>query len=92
MKATYEEISRSEALQGSGKYKPLLRRQIDGHRCTCFAYEFIHGEAHYWNVEYRIDGVAPKAFNSQISRMGDLLEQKAKALTEAGQKTILWRY
>lgn len=92
MEATYEEISRSEALQGGGKYKPLLRRVIGGHRCTCFAYEFIHGGVCYWNVEYRIDGVAPATFNSQVSRMGDLLEQKAKALTEAGKKTILWRY
>lgn len=91
-KINYDKICAAEKKQNGGKYRLIAQRQINGHKCRCFARVFMVGIVAYWNVFYIIDGKEPEQYNDQIKAMYEVAQAKADALCAGGNKTILWRY
>lgn len=91
-KITYDKITKAEKAQNGGKYRLIAQRQINGHKCRCFARVFMVGIVAYWNVFYVIDGKEPEQYNEQIKAMYEMAQAKADALCAGGKETILWKY
>lgn len=92
MKASYEDVQRAEKVQQGGKYRLLLQRIINGHKCRCFARVVIVGVTAYWSITYVIDGREAESFTDEVRIMAELVEAKSYDLCKNGKETILWRY
>lgn len=87
---TYEQIE--EAIRKAhhgGKYRLLLQRTIDGHRCRAYARIVVLGNTQYWNLEYEVVGLADVYALAQ--KMFSIIEEKIEKM-EDKDNIVLWRY
>ena len=87
---TYEQIE--EAIRNApkgGKYRLLLQRIIDGHKCRAYARVVTLDGTQYWNLEYEVVGLADVYALAQ--KMFSIIEEKIEKM-EDKDNIVLWRY
>ena len=87
---TYEQIEEAirKAPKG-GKYRLLLQRIIDGHKCRAYARVVTLDGTQYWNLEYEVVGLADVYALAQ--KMFSIIEEKIEKM-EDKDNIVLWRY
>lgn len=87
---TYEQIEEAiRKARHGGKYRLLLQRTIDGHRCRAYARIVVLSNTQYWNLEYEVVGLADVYALAQ--KMFSIIEEKIEKM-EDKDNIVLWRY
>lgn len=87
---TYEQIE--EAIRNApkgGKYRLLLQRIIDGHKCRAYARVVTLDGTQYWNIDYQVIGLCD--VHSRVMKMFDIISEKIDNMNEKAH-IVLWRY
>lgn len=87
---TYEQIE--EAIRkapNGGKYRLLVQRTINGHKCRAYARIVTLDNTQYWNIEYEVVGLADVFALAQ--KMFAIIEEKIEKMKEK-ENIVLWRY
>lgn len=87
---TYEQIEEAirKAPKG-GKYRLLLQRTINGHKCRAYARVVTLDGTQYWNIEYEVIGLCDVHY--YVMKMFDIIQEKLDKLCHKAQ-IVLWRY
>lgn len=87
---TYEQIEEAirKAPKG-GKYRLLLQRTINGHKCRAYARVVALDDTQYWNIEYEVIGLSDVHY--YVMKMFDIIQEKLDKLCHKAH-IVLWRY
>ena len=72
-----------------GKYRLLLQRIIDGHKCRAYARVVTLDGTQYWNIDYQVIGLCD--VHSRVMKMFDIISEKIDNMNEKAH-IVLWRY
>lgn len=87
---TYEQIVEAinKAPKG-GKYRLLLQRTIDGHKCRAYARIVTIDDTQYWNIEFQVIGLCD--VHSRMIKMFGIILEKIDKMSDK-EHIVLWRY
>lgn len=87
---TYEQIEEAIRKAPKGcKYRLLLQRIIDGHKCRAYARVVTLDGTQYWNIDYQVIGLCD--VHSRVMKMFDIISEKIDKMKEKAH-IVLWRY
>lgn len=89
MTHTYEQIESAIKAQNGGKYRLLLQRIIDGHKCRAYARIATIDNIEYWNIEYVVTGLIDA--HPLVLKMFDIIDEKVRKLKNT-RNIVFWRY